>query len=327
MSYIVESALIRLTHYLLCLAQYSSLSWQPWQYQGFISDSSSSTATITLGFNAQVATGTGYYSIWIDQFSLTVPKSSSAQETSATSSIASLSTTVSLSPPLASAQETTSNGTRITNPTQVTSIGSASDSSFSLVSSSQSNSLGGTVSNTDVGRSGGTDQGAPSTGLIGGVVAAVLVVVISIMLALWLLKRSRRRGWKRSGAGLVNPFRKDEDYDSGIDNNHQQHSPSAITPASVDSVAHVRPVEMTEQEQLRQWMTSPTEMLPAYRTSLGSAIPGPVEESEYDEEPTPQPQPFGLVLHGPIPEEANERAGSTSNEKGGRNAFRPDMKR
>lgn len=87
---------------------------------------------------------------------------------------------------------------------------------------------------------------------------------------------------------------------------------------------------MTDQGQLRQWITSPiTWQLPAYRTSLGSAIPGPLDEIKYVEgegEET-KPRRIGLVLHGPISEESSEGMVSNGDIKIPMRTTQQDIKR
>ena len=191
-----------------------------------------------------------------------------------------------------------SNGTLIANTVSEIRTGSASEGLTTRPPSSSSSSQSLTETNRDnVGGNAGVN-----VGMVGGVVAVVIIALIGISLICWLLKRRRRISTRLREATLVNPYENPEDtYGPGVESSSYQHSPSSAIPTTP---AEHWPVEMTEQEQLRQWMPSPTEMLPAYRTSLGSAIPGPVDTSEYsDDAGAPHLRRIGLVLHTAVPEE------------------------
>lgn len=307
---------------------YTSATWHPYQYQGFIPESfSSSTATITLGFDAQVPTGDGHYSIWVDRFSVTVPTSSSPVQSTNIASPGTTSSPTGSNLSINADSVTMSNGTLVTNPGSATQTGAAFETSNSNASRSLSTSNTLSVFNAGIGESNGTTSGGPSAGLIGGVVTAAVVTALGLILLFWLTKRRQRQRKRAGSTTVVNPYEDTDVAHAFTLANHYHHSPSATTQASESYMLH-QLMETTGQDQLRQWGTaSPTtEVLPAYRTSLGSAIPGPVDESEYEGAGEPQPRRVGLVLHSAIPEESSEGTVSSGDIKAPRGTIQRDIK-
>jgi hypothetical protein len=260
---------------------------------GFIPTSfSGSTATISIGLNGDTPTGQGYYQIYVDNVSLKVPPSNSSPSSSSTPAGSST---------LASNAQASTTQVVVNGTTSILTM-SNSGTDLPLFTQSSSGASNPRETGVDVGENiASTDGASLNKSTIIGIASAGVSLIIVVALLWWSLARRKRRKSRASRSeGHVNPFLTPSEMTHrtshsliGDDimlerrSNHQrempEHSPGVVSDA----------------EQLRQWMASPTEMLPPYQTEMGSEFI--VRENSEEDEDTTETQSPGFTLQNQDP--------------------------